>query len=278
MEELIFIDLDKTLIDASYKLTADLSEAAASCAARSIGLGLCSDTPLEPLKHWSEKLGFKGPIIAELGSLVYFPESAESVVIHPESTGFFPDVRRDFLKDLATLLPDATIFVGDNVQFIAEDIILDFLGEMVVLVSGYRSQSMAFHVRRFDRDRNLLLKDAGYLQRIADIARKALAEHDVPSKDLWFDINEEYGIAIIHSRRTNKKDGMVVAMEKLNISQVGMIGDSMADFMNDPRVIQLAVANAKPEYKEKCHFITPYEYTKGVRHLLEAISSRHVII
>lgn len=281
MDKVVLIDLDKTLIDTSYKLTDNLSEVVKLCRSKGVHLGLCSDTPLKPLMRWAEKLGFDGPIIAELGALVYLPESKQTIITHPEKTGFFSKLRGDFIKRLGQPFHEISIFIGDNTEFISQEISFDFLDEMVVLVSGYRTQSLAFHVRRYDREKSTLVKDVNLLKKITKIAEETLEAGFFSNMypfigDLWIDMNEKYGITIFHSRKSNKKEGVKLVMQRSGIKNVAMIGDSIYDFLDDKAIVQLAVGNANTDYKEKCAFASSYEYTAGVKDLLNKIAKGEI--
>ena len=275
-DKLVLVDLDKTLIDESYKLTDDLSEVVELCRSKGIRLGLCSDSPLKPLMRWAEKLGFDGPIVAELGALVYLPEYNKVAITHQGETSFFSELRGDFIKNLGKRFREISIFIGDNTEFISQEISFDFMDEVVVLVSGYRTQSLAFHVRRYNREKSILVKDADLLKEITRIAKETLEagffSHHYPFiGKIWIDMNEKYGITIFHSKKSNKKDGVRLAMQKSGIKEIAMIGDSVYDFLDDKAVLQLAVGNASVEYKEKSAFTSPYEYTSGVKNLLKGI-------
>lgn len=62
-------------------------------------------------------------------------------------------------------------------------------------------------------------------------------------------------------------------MQLLSISQIGMIGDSMGDFIGSDIAIQYAVGNAGKTYREAADYIAREDYARGVTEILSFIKS-----
>ena len=86
-----------------------------------------------------------------------------------------------------------------------------------------------------------------------------------------FDYNSDYGIAINNAKGITKTVGYLLLKEKLPNSRFFMIGDAVADIIDDSSVIHCAVLNAVPLLKERSNFVSQYSFTKGLKECLEWI-------
>lgn len=285
MKRIILLDVDKTLIDEKYRFTDDIGDEVALCKERGIEIGLCSDTPLPPLKKIAKDLALTGPIVAEFGAFVYYPADDACISLHPEKTRLFLGIRRRFLGYLIDGLPETTIFIGNNTDFVAKDLCLDSFGDYVVLVNGHRKESLAFHCKSPNSEKNGLVSNQNLLSYSTALAIRAIKtelESDgfgFDINDFWIDKNDEYGITIVHSSVTKKKNGVLDVVDRSG-AEISMVGDSMYDVIGDGRVTQYWVNNALERQKKtrevfvkEGEYVSPYSYTKGVKDILRKIAS-----
>lgn len=270
--KIVLLDIDKTLIDPSYQFTADISSEIEAVQKSGIEIGICSDTPLLSIKELAEKIGLTGPMIAELGAVIFYPRERDLVKLHP-FTEVFPKARDEFVNELLSLFPEITVCVGDNVKFVREDTLLGSPGESTVFISGCREHSIAFHVKTI---RSHSLENEPKLQGIVTkVAEETLVRCTGEEKEKFsIDQNLEYGVTIIHYSGTNKRNAVESMIEKMNTSFIAMVGDSRSDFLNDKRILQFGVHNADVEkYGQFCEYVSPFEYTEGVKDILRLIRS-----
>ena len=86
------------------------------------------------------------------------------------------------------------------------------------------------------------------------------------------DMNDDYGICIIHHFGTMKAQAIPWVEAKYPGRQVIVVGDSMTDYHPKEGVVHCAVANASPEFKSKCAYTARGEVTSGVIEVLAAMS------
>lgn len=271
MQRLVLLDLDKTLIDADYRLTADPGPAIRTCTERGIRLGLCSDSSLPLLQQWASRVGIVGPIVAERGAVVWDPVRDVETCIHPRETRFFPDLTREFVRRAVSLPVPPAIFFGDAPELIRKGIMSLPEEECLLLVNKYRRFSFSFYTRRFDREKKIFVVDGESLRSFAALAEELAATYI--GTDLDWDKNPEYGIVIAHAACTHKRLAVEAILETLDASAaVAMVGDSIVDFIDHPRVAQYAVANASERYRAQCSFVSSRPFTEGVCDILTRVA------
>lgn len=275
---LVFLDVDKTLINEKYELTADPTEEIKLCNELGILIGLCSDTPIEPLRRLASKIGINGPIVGEFGAIVFYPEENNIQFAHTNETILFPVIRNELISTLAGEFPDITLFVGDNTEFVRRNVFLESYEENIILVSGYRQCSLAFHCQTFNKEERRFVPNIPLLRNVTSIAT-AIAERISRHSHFWIDKNEEYGITIIHSDKTSKKNGIALVLDKFGMQECIMVGDGKYDLIGDSRVRQFWVQNAFKKNEEsvekfirKGDYVSPYFYTTGVKDILKKIA------
>lgn len=266
MNHIVLIDLDKTLIDMSYQPTGDLSEVVSRCKKQGITLGLCSDTPLDPLMRWATSFGFDGPVVAELGSLLWYPRLNPSVIFTNPHTRQFTLFRSLFVTKAVE--NKWAVFVGDNTEFVRRGLTINLEHKKLLLVSGYRTCSLGFHIRT---PNGFSSEDQPLLEEALALARESIEDHGFPLDEYWFNYDVGYGFSAVHSRSTKKRLAVRVLMDMNPSTRVDMVGDSNSDFIDDPRVQQYAVGNASEEYKKRCVYVADRTYTQGVEEVLNHI-------
>lgn len=270
MDRCVLIDLDKTLIDSSYQLTSsEIYGVVAECEQRGLLVGLCSDSALPTLRRWSDHLGMRGPIVFERGAGIYFPATGENITLHPEATGWFRSLRTIFVEKALEHLPDWAVFIGDNTEMKRAGIAFPGDYKIAILVSALRDHSFGAHIASHYGER--LLTDAAsreVLRRIRLDVEVLAANLSVELLDV--DENQEYGVLIVHAS-TNSKRNATRELLSRGLGVVGLIGDSIYDYVNEDRVKQYAVANADQTYKAKCCYVATAPITEGVAEILQMI-------
>ncbi|MDO8599623.1 MAG: hypothetical protein Q7S02_05950 [bacterium] len=283
---LILCDVDETLIDTHYEFTVphdDLTAAIRHAEARGVIVGLNSDSGLATLERYAMRAGISGPIIAERGALVQSERDTEPEVLVRDATQFL-ELRSRFLDTLmdGQRRGQYVVILGD-VNELSKPLALPSIPPRVlpsstaVLVNGIRTCSLAFYVRK--RVHYEWVTDAGTFNEVVAILEE-VGPRCVP---LWseldeLDRNSAYGICIVHHKDTQKPRAVDWILQQAGERKVYMIGNSTADDLKDPRVIQCAVGNARPEYKARCTdsggFIAAQPLTAGVIELLERITQK----
>ncbi len=275
-DKIVLLDVDKTLLDVNYQLTVPPPEfAAALDRAEAAGLmvGLNSDTPLQSLVRLTQPYGVRGPIVAELGGVVTRSPTDQPELAVPEAAQL-ASLRPKLLARLATD-PDQRFLtgVGDALALPEWErgLPLDGPASIAVLVNGFRLASVSFWVRgrkgsAWDKDETAL--DAAIAQ--LEPLGQALGE-------LWttrqVDRNPEYGICIVHAARTRKALGVQHLRRLFPGASIAMVGDKLADWIDDPEVVHYAVGNAAPDFKQRCAYVAHTPMTAGVIEILRHLES-----
>lgn len=265
--KLVLLDLDNTLIDAEYRLTVPEDEFRAvvqELADKDIRVGLCSDSAAITLCQWAERLGLTGPIIAERGAVVWDSSERSANIINVEQTAWLRELREAFVLKIMRDMPGATLMLGDATQFVKARPMNPAMTEQVFAINGFRVASFSFFACRPNNDRSALEPDPALLKEASAIVEELLSTFNKSKQDLFWDENPRYGILIVHAATTEKKHGISTLIEHLAPSEVVMVGDGMADFLDLTHVAQYAVGNADPLYKAKASFVAEHPLTEGV--------------
>lgn len=284
---LILLDVDETLIDRNYELTAPRDDLTAVLRYTEVAgaiVGLNSDSALATLERRAHAIGIGGPIIAERGALVQTERGAPPEVLVPEATRF-RELRSRFLDALMrgdrsfVYWAMLSAFVNDLAKPKALPLFhpRTFQADIAVLVNGSRMCSCSFYVRKrtWNGEWSWASDDVALDAVIAILVE---AGEEIP--DLWsmrdVDRNPAYGICIVHHKDTQKPRAIDWILERAGTRPVYMIGNSASDDLRDPRVTQCAVGNARPEYKARCletgGYVAECDLTAGVIELLERIT------
>lgn len=276
---LVLIDLDKTIIDRNYQIT-DPKVILTLVSMQKDGwvVGLNSDTAFDTLKGWANKLQLTGPLVCELGNAVHQSQ------LHPNHLWYNAKAKAVFTKILNQLVVTIREVTPPGVHLAIhfEETIealrkmsqphgLDVLPqEMWVLVNPLRYFSLGLYVRTVTNKSCIFDQPAAEM--LAMIVKMVEAMSQTP---LLIDHNPEYGIFIAHLPQAAKSQANQAIHLMVSDSQpIYMIGDSTSDDLHDLDIKQLAVGNAKTEYKKVCSFIADADYSSGVIECLEWIQSR----
>lgn len=274
MQKLVLVDLDRTLIDESYRTTIDntlLVRAIESAQRGDIVVGLNSDSPADTLLSYASGWRMKGPTICERGAF-YITSEGEKVVVNKRATGF-ENLRSAFVRQLTCdgACLDNLVIVGDVNSLVSTDRKCGMCSnKRAILVNGLRTHSTSYFTRKID---DSLRKDRKTSECIFAIFEGCVGSFFCPD-EIVFDLDHEYGFCSVHHVNTTKTNG-VRAVQALNKDRkIFMIGDSMTDFIDLGGVVNCAVENASPQFKEVADYIATQNYTRGVIEVLEWITSQ----
>lgn len=262
--KVLFFDLDKTLIDESYQIqNPDVIKSMEELQRRGWILGLNSDTPISALKKWSELFGLEGPIIAEKGGIIMFDKH---IYFDQQLQQEFEKSRENIIT-AAKNIPNIFVWEGDQVELLKQKEKLPQAAlSTAILISNLRLLGISFHIRKVDANGNLI-NDKEKFREITNILHSSYPNIE----NLEIDENPEYGIVILSSSRNSKREGVKKVMELASWINVGMVGDSITDYLGHDIATQYAVANSSDEYKQKSNFLATQPYTNGVKEICDLI-------
>ncbi len=276
---LVLVDLDKTLIDGTYKLNTDIAPLQrAITRVQSHGglVGLFSDSAMPTLEKYATEFGMHGPIIAERGAIMrtYTKNGNHDTISRPE---FFKQKQNTMLllrdKLVSKLSTDChtLLVIGDVIALSQQKNPVAYTPKSfvtrVILLNSLRQHSISFYVRTA----------GGFCEQEFTAHTVAELEEIVGEKSLskyWFDVNNECGICIMHYAETSKPGAVSAIKNAFPQRQIYMIGDSMSDFLDSEDVIQCAVDNAAHAYQDRCQLHSRNDLTRGVIDLLEQIATQ----
>lgn len=271
--KLVLIDLDNTLIDSDYKLSVPINDfraCAESLENVGVSIGLCSDSAVVTLQQWKNKLGIKGPVVAERGAVIWDPQGNNELILQPMETKWFSEFRREFILNIMSRVPKAGIYIGDATRF-AKSAAIDTPESYIFAINGYRKASFSFFALRVNENRRVYEPDPNLLAVAISIIEEMLPNYKRKKEDLFWDENLKYGILIVHENTSKKQLGISRLMGELLPSQTVMIGDSISDYLDIPGALQFAVGNADFDYKRKCDYVATEKLTAGVIECLNRI-------
>jgi len=294
----VFFDLDKTALDDRYNPInlEGITRVISSLQNKGVIIGIHSDTPRQSLLQFAKIFGVKGPLIYELAG-IHFQEQDLDIVLDVRAMEFFRGFRNRFFEEALKRFPDSADlknFISKTIDrnkekregvrypgydrglFINPYRLLSFglWAEGVTKATGETYINPEFHQRVDALAKELLMAELGY------------SDEGEFRRDYDYDFSPEYGVTIVKKRVLSSKTPPIQHLLTLvegYQKPIIMIGDSGADFIDDPRVITFGVANSKPELKEKLQEVTtalPFglktnlaskTYTDGLIELLSVI-------
>lgn len=264
-DRLFLLDLDETLIDKNYQFTkSGIREKVAALKELGWQVGLSSDTPLEALEIWQHKIGSDGPLIFEKGAAVKYDHQCQRA----EGSSL------DFIKSRIALESELRkkgilVWKGNPVDAIRNGITFENSNHrQVVLVNSLRRYSLSIHPREVDANGQIHLNDQ-LTQEIAQLTMPLLPEEI----ELDLDINLAYGIFIAAGKNTTKRVGTQLLLSEMRMKKVGMVGNSMSDFVGGDIALHYAVANASQDLKDRSVYIAQDPLTAGVMEILSLAES-----
>jgi HAD superfamily hydrolase (TIGR01484 family) len=249
----ILIDLDNTLIDKNYALTdQSVIPALANLQLRGYQVGLSSDSGLTTLTDWSKKLMLNGPIIAERGAIVR-TSTGNIRYVNPA----FEETKQNGETEFKSAGFD--VWKGDAPDAIRTNMQIGTPGGNLVLINELRKFSIGMYARQVGADGQLIIRE-DLTQEMYERMRPLFPAFN----DLVVDLNHDYGILILSRESTNKREGTRFLMAMNGLDQIGMIGDSITDFLGKDIARHYAVKNAKPQFKAVSDYVSQFDFASGV--------------
>lgn len=274
-EKTVLLDLDGTIIGNDYQLTVPeqvFAEAIARAQSKNLKVGLSSDSGSETLKAFAKRLGMNGPIVAEKGAVIAFPE--ESFRVHAETAQFTLILEAFVLQLVKESLAKKLLLVLGDVNGMSRSMMTpvwaDSSSPLAVLVNTLRCASLSFFARA---NRTGWVMDGGALDYVFEVAMGT--GHRIAPK--WWsriviDKNPDYGICIIHHPDTDKRNALSALRERGYDGPLYMVGNSRFDWLGEG-VTHYAVANATADFKEMCtSHVSSKPLTVGVIEILDRIA------
>lgn len=260
----LFSDLDNTLVIDGYKLN-HMKVASVIKRAQTDGwkIGLSSDTPYEALELWRDRFGMNGYLVAEKGALIRL---GGGLIYDRDDSDAFLTSR----EKIAKILFDKgfLLWEGNPAEVLRIGLHIGNPGNNVVLINTLRRCSLGLFFRKVAQDGSLSV----------DTTMTHLAMKDIrnlyPRFEVDEDFNEEFGLVIVARKGTNKRSGTKLIMDKEGLVEVGMIGDSMSDYIGPDIAKHYAVANATDSFKERANYIAKQRATCGVVEILTELMEK----
>jgi hypothetical protein len=256
---LVLVDLNDTLVDdrtgqiTAGKLELQLELQLAEEAG--ITVGLCSDSPYDPMVEWAEVHGVKGPIVAE-GGLVVFGEALVEI-------------------DIAEIHAMVNDWCTENSLTVAEEPVLaiEFGGqpptERPCLAFGYgRMCSVSMFTYNADNTGGLTDEVRALGTALQTVYGTAV------------DVNLIGGMIIVHHEmdfRDTKKRFLTELGRMLNAAgkNLVMVGNSRSDVVGAPELCYvIMVGNCTSEGRAGADYMVQGEYTAGVIQALDLVKTR----
>lgn len=261
-DKVLLIDIDGTLINNNYQMTDPrINKTVEQLQVQGWTVGLSSDTPLEAMRVWKDRFGMNGPIIAEKGAIV---EVDNKVMVDETDVATFANSRTAIEQKLEE--NGILIWRGNPVEAIREGLQVGNPGDVVVLVNALRRASIGFFVRQVDSQGNLAIDN-----NLTDTVIGSIRDLYPRFSDLDEDLNHQFGLVIAARKKVSKRLGTVQLMKDKGLTEVGMVGDSMTDFVGGDIAKHYAVANAKEAFKGKADYIASKPITEGVVEILQKL-------
>lgn len=265
---LILFDVDETLVGIDNEFDRDDFMAAVKKAQTQGWLvGLNSDSPIPRLAELALDWKLEGPIVGELGSVIV-PSAHDLTPIWQDIRHLrdFNNIRGTFLQRGLLEHPDLIFTLSDKEEVIrALRNMTPFFTKTWVILHGLRQYSLAFYAYKIGP--NGIEFDLPRLHALAGLAAHLFEQ--TTGVNPIVDVNDDYGICIIHEPRASKQKA-VPAIKKL-FHPIVMVGNSMSDFLDDPAIVQCAVNNAHLDLKERADFISDSPLTVGAIECLDYV-------
>lgn len=264
-KNVVLIDLDHTLVDENYQLTDEtVKEVIAERRREGWIVGLNANAPLRTqLNRWNQ-LGMNGPIVVERGAAVWFPD--EAFVELCRSKNIVQKAKEAILGHIQEL--DETLLIhGDATGFLRNiHEVPGVSNSRLVAINGLRLFSIAFHVRRIEKETGRLHVDVDLAEKVIEELRKYFPITDTLSEG---QLETDYGFFHIDPIDVSKATGATKAFNDIHASRRVVIGDHIEDYVEDAEVY--AVANASQDLKNKADKVSVASYASGVKEILASL-------
>jgi len=267
MSKLVLFDWDDTIVNSGIPCQNDDNQLKNIIQAKvneGYWIGLNSNTPLKRLQSWWAQLGMNGPIVAEKGAVIWWP-NAQEIVVSQSSEFVF-----EILQELVLLFmkrTDIGLFFGDNAYFINSINRLDISNNILVALDAYRVCSIGMFVRKISD--GYLIQDHETTNQIFRLISPVIPSNSLLSDLKLYSRMDFLSIMLLDADKTR---GVQLLLEKWQRStDVIMVGDSMEDYIDLPQVRHFAVGNAHNDFKKKAYKIAKSNYTRGCIEILSSV-------
>lgn len=260
-DRFLFLDLDMTLIDEARRINV---RSIPSCVEKlqhtGWTVGLNSNTPFAPLLVWMRYFGMNGSFMAEKGG-VYCHKGR---MVYDEALAKRIQRSREALKRRFESM-HIQLLLGNPTDVLLEHFFPDAHVGPLVILDSVRMSSVNFYVREITPKKEAVI-NVDLLKTLVEAVR--LLYMDIPS--LEEKVDEIHGAMLATMKGQTKRTGMCAFMNDAKLTQVGMIGDSMKDFLGD-LAVHYAVGNAATEFQEKAVFVSKYPMARGCEEIMETL-------
>ena len=265
MKRLVLFDWDNTIVDNAVRINdSDFQRKIQDKVNEGWLIGLNSDTPFGRLYAWWKSLNMNGPIIAEKGGVIWYPQ-IEPIVLSP-TKDLFVNLREKFIRAVIKV-EGYSLFFGDNTQFINSISHIASIDSVLIAVDAYRVCSMGLFVRRIIDGK--LVQDISTTEKVYELLISMYGSHPQISE---IDFNREHSYLCINALDVNKSKGVKALFENWGApDDAYMVGDSMSDYLALSKVSQLAVGNASSEYKRVSERVARLNFAQGCSELLDSL-------
>lgn len=259
----LFLDLDTTLIDETYGITdSEIFKNIERLQNMGWEIGLNSNTPMEPLLVWASYFGIKGSIIAEKGSVIYDNDS----LIFDQGLAKQIQASKEAIR-ISLEATNTQWLPGNPVDIIRENKFEGLESGPLVLLNTVRKCSLGFYVREVTSNGEIVVNP----NVTTDILRRLKSYWPNPDK-FEENVSFEKGIFLSMPRNQTKRLGTMIFMKNRSFTQVGIVGDSMGDFLGEDIALHYAVSNAQENYKNRSVFVSKFPLTKGCSDILRRLA------
>ena len=262
----ILFDVDETLVGTDNKFnTTAFPEAVRRAQEQGWLVGLNSDSPIDRLADRAREWALDGPIVGELGNVIVpSPQDLKPLWEDRSYRLVFDKIKGTFLQRGLVEHPDVIFTLSDKEEVLQALMNMSPVSTKTwVIVHGLRKHSLAFYAYKIG-PRGLSFDK----RRLRDLAGLAVHLFDQETRyNPLVDVNDDYGICIIHEPRASKRKAVPVLKE--HFGPIVMVGNSMSDFLDDPTIVQCAVSNAHQELKNRSSFVASTPLTTGAIECLD---------
>lgn len=269
---LILLDIDKTVINSDFQITDNgLAAKIQELQKRGWTIGINSDRPFLSLMPFKKQLGMNGPIICELGNIVYIPIGNRCHWVAPELKTKFDALFTAFVSHCKESFPGVPLMLGDGAAL--SQLLCMLRPEQptsLIMLNSLRRASFAFNVKQLN-GRGL----EGNTALLTELSQRgvALFQEIFQVDPLYYVDSLVYHSCIMHFPESTKTMGVKNLLEFQAFPRIAMIGDTRFDFLDIPGAIHCAVGNAYDEYKVRCDFVADREIAAGAGQCLDWIDA-----
>lgn len=249
---IIFTDLDGVWFDEENNFAppkAEVLQTIGMATSQGFVFILNSDTGADALLKFREELGFNGPVIAEKGAVIAWPEKETKDYLFPEIKPLCKLIEAKFIQTIRSQLPQQSLFIGDAYQLIRSQNQYPQTNPVMYLVNSARECSVGIYSRIIDSNGNLTLDD------LLNAETQNILENLIPPNNLEL-LCYSYpnlGSCLVKSKQFSKVLGAQQILKLIPPSiPCWMTGDRPADSMVSiqNRVTSCAVGNADAQLRQ----------------------------